>query len=249
LDFDKLITCFGAPVEKMVSAIGDQAVVCKQRMDLQQAKLTWEGYWKGETTLKELFSQHGNKLCMMAPERMDCLPTLVAKLQRDLFELHTATIFDKTGTTTSRDWKFGLLINVHKFPVSSDGRTEDIALGLNFVKNEWLEMPLWPFIDNIVFLKQLKDLQLSAGWATNTPVKVTRYLGVIIMSGENTTAIQMVKDAHDGVWLSNNDNPHKIKWGTLRMDLHHLQSHKMREKTFYKPLIKVWRYLHVPFPS
>ena len=34
----------------------------------------------------------------------DCLPTLVSKLQRDLMELHTTTVFDNTGTTTSRDW-------------------------------------------------------------------------------------------------------------------------------------------------
>ena len=163
-------------------------------------------------------------------------------------ELHTTTVFDNTGTTTSRDWKFGLLINVPKFPVSPDGKSEDIALGLNFVKTEWLEMPLWPFIDKVVFLKQLKDLQLSAGWNTNQPVKVTRYFGVIIMSGENNLAISMVQNAHKGVWLSNNDNPYKIKWGTLRMDLHHLESHKMKERQYYKPLIKVWRYMHVPFP-
>lgn len=249
LEFDKLITCFGAPVDKMVNAIGEQAVVCRERMDLQQAKNTWESFWQGQTTLKEIFLAHGNKVCMMAPERMDCLPTLVAKLQRDLMELHTTTIFDKSGSSTSRDWKFGLLINVPKFPVCSDGKTEDIALGLNFVKNEWLEMPLWPFIDKIVFLKQLKDLQLSAGWNTQHAVKVTRYFGVIIMSGENQAAIQMVRNAHGQVWLSNNDNPHKIKWGTLRMDLHHLESHKMKQKNYFKPLIKVWRYMHVPFPT
>ena len=178
----------------------------------------------------------------------DCLPTLVSKLQRDLMELHTTTVFDNTGTTTSRDWKFGLLINVPKFPVSPDGKSEDIALGLNFVKTEWLEMPLWPFIDKVVFLTQLKDLQLSVGWNTNQPVKVTRYFGVIIMSGENNLAISMVQNAHKGVWLSNNDNPYKIKWGTLRMDLHHLESHKMKERQYYKPLIKVWRCMHVPFP-
>ena len=109
-------------------------------------------------------------------------------------------------------------------------------------------MPLWPFIDKVVFLKQLKDLQLSAGWNANQPAKLTRYFGVIIMSGENNLAISMVQNAHKGVWLSNNDNPHKIKWGTLRMDLHHLESHKMKEREYYKPLIKVWRYTHVPFP-
>ena len=163
-------------------------------------------------------------------------------------ELHTTTVFDKNRTTTSRDWKFGLLINVPRFPVSPDGKSEDIALGLNFVTTEWLEMPLWPFIDKVVFLTQLKDLQLSVGWNTNQPVKVTRYFGVSIMSGENNLAISMVQNAHKGVWLSNNDNPYKIKWGTLRMDLHHLESHKMKERQYYKPLIKVWRYMHVPFP-
>jgi hypothetical protein len=145
LDFDKLITCFGAPVDKMTNAIGEQAVVCKERMDLQQAKQTWESYWQGQINLKDIFQAHGNKVCMVAPERMDCLPTLVSKLQRDLMKLHTTTVFDNTGTATSRDWKFGLLINVPKCPVSPDGKSEDIALGLNFVKTEWLEMPLWPF--------------------------------------------------------------------------------------------------------
>ena len=48
LDFDKLITCFGAPVDKMTNAIGEQAVVCKERMDLQQAKQTRESYWQGQ---------------------------------------------------------------------------------------------------------------------------------------------------------------------------------------------------------
>jgi len=215
---------------------------------LQQAKQTWESYWQGQNNLKDIFQAHGNKDCMVAPERMDCLPTLVSKLQRDLMELHTTTVFDKNRTTTSRDWKFGLLINVPRFPVSPDGKSEDIALGLNFVTTEWLEMPLWPFIDQVVFLTQLKDLQLSVGWNTNQPVKVTRYFGVIIMSGENNLAISMVQNAHKGVWLSNNDNPYKIKWGTLRMDLHHLESHKMKERQYYKPLIKVWRYMHVPFP-
>ena len=95
-----------------------------------------------------------------------CLPNLVSKLQRDLMELHTTTVFDNTGTTTSRDWKFGLLIHVPKCLVSPDGKSEDIALGLNFVNTEWLEMPLWPFIDKVVFLKQLKDLHLSVGWNT-----------------------------------------------------------------------------------
>ena len=40
LEFEKLITCCGAPVDKMTNAIGEQAVVCKERMDLQQAKQT-----------------------------------------------------------------------------------------------------------------------------------------------------------------------------------------------------------------
>ena len=60
-------------------------------------------------------------------------------------ELHATTVFDNTRTTTSRDWKFGLLINVPKLLVSLDGKSEDIALGLNFVKTEWLEMPFVAF--------------------------------------------------------------------------------------------------------
>ena len=122
----------------------------------------------GQINLKDIFQAHGNKVCMVAPERMYCLPTLVSKLQRDLMELHTTTVFDKNRTTTSRDWKFGLLINVPKFPVSPDGKSEDIALGQNFVKTEWLEMPLWPFIDKVVFLKATQGLAI-ANWLEHKP--------------------------------------------------------------------------------
>ena len=52
-----------------------------------------------QINLKDIFQAHGNKVCMVAPERMDCLPTLVSKLQRDLMELHTTTVFDKNRTT------------------------------------------------------------------------------------------------------------------------------------------------------
>ena len=32
------------------------------------------------------------------------------------------------------------------------------------------------------------------------------------------------------------------------MDLHHLESHKMKGSQYYKPLIKVWRCMRVAFP-
>ena len=31
------------------------------------------------------------------------------------------------------------------------------------------------------------------------------------------------------------------------MDLHHLESHKTKARQYYKPLVKVWRCMHVPF--
>ena len=44
-------------------------------MDLQQAKQTWESYWQGQINLEDIFQAHVNEVCMVAPERMDCLPT------------------------------------------------------------------------------------------------------------------------------------------------------------------------------
>jgi len=115
LGFRRLITCFGVPRDKMTNATGEQAVVCKERVDLQQAKIEWESFFRGTTTMRDLFREHGTHLCMVCPERTEALPTLVAKLQRELFELHQEAIWNpkKEGV---KDWSFGLLINVAKFP-------------------------------------------------------------------------------------------------------------------------------------
>jgi hypothetical protein len=48
---------------------------------LQQAKIEWESFFRGTITMRDLFREHGTRLCMVCPERTEALPKLVAKLQ------------------------------------------------------------------------------------------------------------------------------------------------------------------------
>ena len=59
-------------------------------------------------------------------------------------------------------------------------------------------------------------MQVSSSFRNPTPIKVVRYFGVIIMTGDNPQAINMVENANKGVWLANSDHPHKVSWGTMR---------------------------------
>jgi hypothetical protein len=38
----------------MTIALGEQAVVCKERVDLQQARIDWENFFRGTTTMRGL---------------------------------------------------------------------------------------------------------------------------------------------------------------------------------------------------
>ena len=247
LGFRRLITCFDVPRDKRTNATGEQAAVCKERVDLQQAKIEWESFFRGTTTMRDLFREHGTHLCMVCPERTEALPTLVAKLQRELFELHQEAIWNpkKEGV---KDWSLGLLINVAKFPFMRHENVENIALGLHMTKQEFMDIHLWPFIDKVLFLRPPKDLQVSSSFRNPTPIKVVRYFGVIIMTGDNTQALNMVENANKGVRLANSDHPHKVRWGAMRSDLNWLEK-SIKEKSWHKPLVKTWRYQHTPFPK
>ena len=58
------------------------------RVDYNQAKQSWESYFRGHTSLRDLFNQYGNKVVLVVPDRQEAMPRLLAKVQRDLFELY-----------------------------------------------------------------------------------------------------------------------------------------------------------------
>ena len=143
-------------------------------------------------------------------------------MKRELFELHQDAIWNprKEGV---KDWSLGLLINVAKFPYMRHENVENIALGLHMTKQEFMDIHLWPFIDKVVFLRPPNDLQVSSSFRNPTPIKVVRYFGVIIVTGENTQAFHMVGNANKGVWLASSDRPYKVRWGAVRSDLKRLE--------------------------
>ena len=92
LGFEKLLACFSnsAPSSPLTTAT---VVPPKERVDLGVAKLHWESYMSGKVTLKEIMETLGTrKVSFVAPERMETVTTIMAKLQRELMEMHQHTI-------------------------------------------------------------------------------------------------------------------------------------------------------------
>ena len=53
-----------------------------------EAKQYWESYFMGHMYLRDLFTKYGNKVVLVVPDRQEAMPRLLAKVQRDLFELY-----------------------------------------------------------------------------------------------------------------------------------------------------------------
>ena len=82
------------------------------------------------------------------------MPLLISKLQRDVFDMHQSTI----SSWSSPDWKCGLFCNVNKFPLDPDAHSELIELGLRTSCQDFLQIGLWGFTDNLVVMKPPKPL-------------------------------------------------------------------------------------------
>jgi hypothetical protein len=59
-----------------------------ERVDFRETRQAWESYFKGEVNLKDMMVKYGQKLVLVAPDRMEQMPRIISKLQRDLLELH-----------------------------------------------------------------------------------------------------------------------------------------------------------------
>ena len=53
-----------------------------------EAKQYWESYFRGHMSLRDLFAKYGNKVVLVVPDRQEAMPRILAKVQRDLFELY-----------------------------------------------------------------------------------------------------------------------------------------------------------------
>jgi len=59
-----------------------------ERLDYRDCKLGWESFFKGDVSIKDLMATYGKKVVVVAPDRMETMPRILAKVQRDLPELH-----------------------------------------------------------------------------------------------------------------------------------------------------------------
>jgi hypothetical protein len=98
-----------------------------------------------------------------------------------------------------------------------------------------------------MWLRPPKDMQVGTGFYNSRPVQVTRYMGVIICSGENEQARNMVTMANMGISLNNSDHLHLPTWGCQRCDLNFLE--KINEKPHMRAIIKTWKFIHCHGPK
>ena len=87
LGFQVLMTDMAAPVPGTPMA-ATTTLPTQERLDYRETKQGWESYFKGDMTLKELMVSYGKNLALVAPDRMEQMPRIISKVQRDLFELH-----------------------------------------------------------------------------------------------------------------------------------------------------------------
>ena len=242
-----LFTCFSIP-SPGTSLASQHQTVPNNRAPLQEGLATWVNYFKGKQTMRELLSNHGGSVCLVAPERLEHMPMIIGKVQRDLMELHLADILGIQEDT----WRFGILVNAPRFPLLYKEKRKDFWLGMHMHHMDFFHVGLWPFIDDLQFFKPPKMMQVGVGWDFPKAAQVCRYFGLLVFSGKNQQAKACVTAAHSNeVWLPNSQNIWMERWGTLRMDLDFLEK-KMNQnpKAGNNMLLKTWRWLMVkPPPS
>ena len=108
--------------------------------------------------------------------------------------LHVCSVGACMEVEPLKDWKLGLLINIPKFPLDAKGNLLT-QLGLLMHKQDFLRVPMWPFIDEVLIMTPPKQMQLGVNFMNPKPVQVSRYMACIVISGDNKVASNMVWEA------------------------------------------------------
>ena len=159
-----LITDFGPPgvgTSLRSSTLGPPG----ERLMFEDARDIYQQFWSGRMSLQQLLAQKGNTV-LLAPEKMDLTPLLVYKLQRDLLELFQGILADPDNYQ-HRDFSFGLLVYVPRFPVHN--QVPLLRLGLMMTPNVFLDIGLWPFIREVVVFRPSHLVQYSESWTHPIP--------------------------------------------------------------------------------
>jgi len=90
LGFECLITDFVAPAAQTALA-SSTTMPPTQKLDYTTAKITWDNFCQGNMDLRDLFTHHGSKVCMVAAERSQVINRMISLLQRHLMVMHLKT--------------------------------------------------------------------------------------------------------------------------------------------------------------
>ena len=239
-----LLTCFANPTPGTPLASQHQTVP-NNRAPLLDAANIWEDFFMGRITVRDLLHRNDGSVCLVAPERSEFTPMFITKVQKDLMEMHLAT---RLGLEHPA-WRFGILVNAARFPYVHKELKEDYWLGMHMCHMDFFHVGLWPFIDELNFFSPPKHMQVAIGWRAPRATQVCRYFGVLIFSGSNTRAQELLDYAHKDIHLANGQNVWMEKWGTLRMDLDFLEKRMNSKKPMLAGMLKTWRWMHCPPPK
>ena len=235
LGFDRLYTDF-APLahNQKLSAATEPT----SKLDIVQAKKGWTDFMTGQVKLDTLMQacKEGHGICMVSPEGSMWTHASVRIIQDNFLMML------KTG----KPYKLCFLMNVHRFPVDGNNM-QQVYFGLQLYQNMLLDMHMWPFIDSIQVIQQLKPGQFSIGSGWQQPLHVVRnsHYMVAICTSDNRNAQELMKAMNTGT-MSPSDNSVFIGWGHHRVERSHAKKcfndgTDLRHNT--------WEFCKVPFPQ
>ncbi len=207
LGFTKLYTEFDIMQSNLTAS---ESHLPDKVVSIADTHTTWSELFTGQTTLHDLF-QEGETSVFACPEATHkaCL-SMARCWQENIIMMHQ----------TDREFRYGLLFNVHRFPLSGDGG-EDVDTGMHFYSHPFLDVHSWPLIDYVMVLAPTRTGQFSGSHAG--VVTRSSYYCVIVYSSQNATARQLLSKmvAHDKHAAIHAD--HIIhKWGVHKADLSYL---------------------------
>jgi len=91
-----------------------------------------------------------------------------------------------------------------------------------FSNQDCMTVPLWPFIDKVMWLRHPNDMQVGASYHNPRPVQVQRYMGDLVCNGDNAQANHTVMIANKFINLNNSSHPHLPTWGANVCDLNNV---------------------------
>jgi hypothetical protein len=244
LEFKALITDFAIP-KPWTNLAQDSGVPPAARVDLETGKALWKNFWEGNISIQQLMEEvNSNKVVLVTPERnQGPLKLLASKFQRDIMELAAQNHFMPLGGQL-KEFRLGLLFNVHRFPLKADGELQ-VAAGLNLQEMPFLQVGNWALFTKIHILQVPKYAQFGIGWGRM--IQRSSYWCVLEVNSESEELKELVANMHNHKKMPTEQFPVKLDWGSMRVCLEH-EEFMIRKDPVKHFQIPTWQFQHFQFP-